>query len=232
MTEVEWLLCENPDSMLWFISGHPDAEKLWSNRARPAARKWRLLGVACCRRIWTRITEAECRLVVDVVEAIADGEASEAKLQTVAAAAVDCGYRIDHDRCLHRAYAATDALGRGVGLDATLEHSCSVAVGHAAWAVGDKRASEMRAQSALARCIFGNPFRPVAVDPVWLTWNNGTVSKVAQAIYTDRDFHSLPILADALEEAGCADAEILAHLRGPGPHVRGCWAVDLCLGLN
>ncbi len=72
----------------------------------------------------------------------------------------------------------------------------------------------------------GNPFRPVSVIPSWLT---ATVIGMAQAIYDERDFDRLPILADALEEAGCADADLLAHLRSPGPHVRGCWALDLII---
>jgi hypothetical protein len=81
------------------------------------------------------------------------------------------------------------------------------------------------------RCIFGSPFRPApALDPAWLAWNDGTVAKLAAAIYDARRFADLPILADALEEAGCADAAILAHCRGGGEHVRGCWAVDLLTG--
>ncbi len=82
----------------------------------------------------------------------------------------------------------------------------------------------------LLRCIFGNPFRPAAVDPAWLHWNSGTVLRLATAIYHDCAFERLPVLADALEEAGCTDAAILDHCRGPGPHVRGCWVVDLLLG--
>jgi hypothetical protein len=75
------------------------------------------------------------------------------------------------------------------------------------------------------------PFRPApAVDPSWLAWNGGTVAKLAAAIYDERRFGDLPILADALEEAGCADAAVLAHCREPGDHVRGCWAVDLLTG--
>jgi hypothetical protein len=81
------------------------------------------------------------------------------------------------------------------------------------------------------RDIFGPlPFRPVALAPAWLAWNGGTVVKLAEAIYEDRAFDRLPILADALLDAGCEDADLLGHLRGPGPHVRGCWAVDLLLG--
>jgi hypothetical protein len=82
----------------------------------------------------------------------------------------------------------------------------------------------------LVRDIFGNPFRPIIVDARWLAWNGGAMANLARSIYADRAFDRLPILADALEEAGCTDAEILAHCRGPGPHVRGCWVVDQILG--
>jgi len=67
----------------------------------------------------------------------------------------------------------------------------------------------------------------VAADPAWLT---PTVASLARGIYTDRAFDRLPILADALQDAGCDSADILGHCRGPGPHVRGCWVVDLVLG--
>jgi hypothetical protein len=82
----------------------------------------------------------------------------------------------------------------------------------------------------LLRCIFGNPFRPVSTAPVWRTWRHGTVAKLARTIYEECRFTDLPVLADALEEAGCNDENILGHLRGPGPHAGGCWVVDLCMG--
>ncbi len=77
------------------------------------------------------------------------------------------------------------------------------------------------------RDIFGNPFRPVAVDPAWLT---PKVVAFATAVYADRAFDSLPILADALEEAGCVNADLLVHCRSDCPHVRGCWVIDRLLG--
>ena len=79
----------------------------------------------------------------------------------------------------------------------------------------------------LLRDIFGNPFRPVAVDPAWLT---ETAVGIARGIYEDRAFERMPILADALQDAGCEDAEVLSHCREPGTHVRGCWVVELMLG--
>lgn len=75
--------------------------------------------------------------------------------------------------------------------------------------------------------VFGNPFRPVSADPRWLT---STVVALAEGIYQDLAFDRMPILADALEEAGCDNADILSHCRGDGPHVRGCWVVDLLTG--
>jgi hypothetical protein len=85
-------------------------------------------------------------------------------------------------------------------------------------------------QAALLRELFGNPFRPVAADPSWLTWNDGTIPKLAGAIYDDRAFDRMPVLADALEESGCMNSDILGHCRGPGSHCRGCWVVDLLTG--
>jgi hypothetical protein len=91
--------------------------------------------------------------------------------------------------------------------------------------------------SSILQDIFGNPFRPVALDPAWLTWHDATIPQLAQALYDDRDLpsghldpHRLAVLADALEDAGCDDHDILAHCRGPGPHVRGCWVIDTLLG--
>ena len=77
------------------------------------------------------------------------------------------------------------------------------------------------------RCIVGNPFCPETLDPAWLT---STVVALARGIYDDRAFDRLPILADALQDAGCDNDDILNHCRDAGPHVRGCWVVDLVLG--
>lgn len=83
---------------------------------------------------------------------------------------------------------------------------------------------------AVVREVVGNPFRPVTINPAWLAWNDGTVVKIAQTIYDERAFDRLPILADALEDAGCTDLSILRHCRNEGPHVRGCHVLDLLLG--
>ncbi|MDY3553649.1 hypothetical protein R5W24_002753 [Gemmata sp. JC717] len=81
--------------------------------------------------------------------------------------------------------------------------------------------------AALLRDIFGNPFRPVAFSPLWRT---DTAVAIAAQMYESRDFSAMPILADALQDAGCDSDDILSHCRGGELHVRGCWVVDLVLG--
>jgi hypothetical protein len=88
------------------------------------------------------------------------------------------------------------------------------------------RGEEAKAQAELLRDLVGNPFRPAALDPSWLT---AAVKALAQVIYEERRFADMPVLADALEEAGCTNADILAHCRSGGEHARGCWVVDLIL---
>jgi hypothetical protein len=95
-----------------------------------------------------------------------------------------------------------------------------------------REAVQRQEQCRLLREILGNPFRPPTVDRTWLSWGGGAAARVARAVYEESAFDQLPILADALEEAGCGDAELLTHLRSEGPHVRGCWALDAVLGLD
>jgi hypothetical protein len=90
-----------------------------------------------------------------------------------------------------------------------------------------RQAAERRLQCAYLRDIFGNPFRPMTFSPEWRT---DTALTLARQMYESRDFGAMPILADALQDAGCDSEEVLGHCRGPGPHVRGCWVVDLVLG--
>jgi hypothetical protein len=92
---------------------------------------------------------------------------------------------------------------------------------------GEDPAIEEKAQCDLIRDIFGNPFRPVTFASAWRT--DSAVS-IARTMYDSHDLSAMPILADAIEDAGCDSEEILGHCRGPGPHVRGCWALDLILG--
>jgi hypothetical protein len=121
--------------------------------------------------------------------------------------------------------------------DESMEGLLQAAAQAAAWyaTVEEARTAEQAAQANIVRDIFGPlPFRKVEVDPAWLAWNDGTVKRLAEAAYAERslpkgnlDRVQLTILADALEEAGCTNEEILWHLREPVLHVRGCWAIDL-----
>jgi hypothetical protein len=98
------------------------------------------------------------------------------------------------------------------------------------WAVNVADSNEeRRAQCDLLRDVFGYPFRPASLDPALLAWRGGLAVAIAAEVYEERAFDRLPILADALEEAGCTDREVLLHCRGPAPHARGCWVVDRML---
>src|SRR5262249_47927088 len=96
-------------------------------------------------------------------------------------------------------------------------HSSAVA---AEWATG----------TDLFREIVGNPFRPFTISPAWFNWHDALLVSMAQCMYDTRDFGDMPILADALEEAGCTDSDILTHCRQPGEYVRGFWVFDFLLG--
>jgi len=98
---------------------------------------------------------------------------------------------------------------------------------HDAAGAGELADVEYQHQADLLRCVVASPFRPVAFNPAWTT---STVVALAQGMYAERDFSAMPILADALQDAGCDNDDILNHCRGAGPHVRGCWVVDGILG--
>jgi hypothetical protein len=130
------------------------------------------------------------------------------------------------------AYSACICAAHAVGTDAArVAASPTYEIDQYVPAEEGGREKEYRRLSDTLRDIFGPlPFHTVTIDPAWLRWNHGTVPTLARRIYEDRAFHDLPILADALEDAGCTDAAILDHCRQPGGHARGCWVVDLILG--
>jgi len=204
MTEQEWLECTDWLSM-WEIVRHNHSE-----------RKLRLFSCACCRRIWDLLTDERSRKVVEVAEQFAEGNATVEDLQE----ADDAAYWAYRD--------AVNAAGppAATALTASRTEIWRV-LSASAYAV---LAPAGKDQALILRCIFGNPFRPISINPTWLSWNDGTVRRIAQSIYNERAFDRLPILADALEDVGCDNADILRHCREPGEHVRGCWVVDLLLG--
>jgi hypothetical protein len=167
--------------------------------------------------VWDRLTDRRSRRAVEVAERYADGKASDRELYGAGRVAYDVLGLLHPSPRTAGVYEAADCADA----DAWAAVNCCICT---------PTATPAAAQVALLRCVFGDPFRPVAVRRSWLAWNGRTVIKLAAAIYEERRFADLPILADALEDAGCADAAILAHCRGGGEHVRGCWAVDLLTG--
>jgi len=210
MTEAEWLASTNPKRMLSYLAG------------KASERKLRLFACACCRHIWELLPDDANRDLVVAVEDNPDGTFSELEAPIVSSSR---GKRVDDWGCLAAKY-----LGRSFYKIRPLDGAL-----HVAFKVlsrmreQDKAAAEEEAQAALLRELFGNPFRPVTIDPAWLTWNGGVVPGLAQSICDEREFDRLPALAYALEEAGCNEAQILAHCAGRDSHVRGCWVLDLLL---
>ena len=174
-----------------------------------SARKLRLFAVAAYRRIRHWVVDPDSRWAIEVAERFVNQQASPSELAEAWTAA-------------HRYYLNSykDTL-----------HAYAVAYADAAKAahiaVLDVEAVEGVAGLAdLLREIAGNPFRAIVVKPLWLT---RSVMHIAQSAYAQQDFDSLPILADALEDALCDQAEVLEHLRSAAPHVHGCWALDWIL---
>jgi hypothetical protein len=200
MTEADWLTCPDPAPMLRFVTKQGASE-----------RTLRLFAVACARRVWDLLPGDRERGVVDVAQQMADGRAHEqdVRLGRSRASGSPIHALFEPAVCAAEDVATAAAVARGRGAEKP---------GYVA---------ERIAQAELLREVFGNPIHPATVEQAWLDWNNRFVPEMARGIYEDRTFRRLPILADALEEAGCDDAGVLDHLRGPGPHVRGCWAIDI-----
>jgi hypothetical protein len=192
-------------------------------RGKASDRKLRLFALAFVRRMYP-LPDKRSKRIWATVERYVDGLADPAQLRVAWASA---------RWAANVATRQTDDETEGVRwlLAALAEESPSWVIrGIYVPASPAERESHEAIQCRILCDLFGNPFRPVAITPAVPIWNDGTVSKLAQAIYDRRAFDRLSILADALEEAGCTDADILNHCRQPGEHVRGCWVVDLLLG--
>jgi hypothetical protein len=232
MTEAEWIACTDPQTMLEFLRG------------KASDRKLRLFACASCRRIWHLLGDEGSRRVVVVAERRADGETSSEEILAgmkqanvghiqAIAALMSSGSRDQTD--LRAKMAALYALQPDTASAVRIAIKCTAeamssprgGVHDLSECLAPALMAERQAQADLFRCIFGNPFRALNAEPAWFT---PTVATLANAIYQDRAFDHLPVLADALEEAGCVNSDILTHCRSEEPHVRGCWAVDLLLG--
>ncbi len=238
MTEQAWLARADVAAMLGFLNG----------KAR--ARELRLFACACCRGVWHSMTDRRGQKAVEIAERFVDGDATTEEL---AEAQIDAEEDADP---LGACNASMDALCAAawtalpdMGIDQAKAVASSCASAHSEAAVDKFRdrhgrvkwcaAAESVHRAALAVAkgqnatllvdIVGNPFRPVSIDPAWLT---PKLRDLAQSAYAGREMPSgllhpsrLSSLADALEAACWTNKEIVAHCRTKGPHVKGCWVI-------
>jgi hypothetical protein len=242
-TESEVRACTTPSDML----------ELLRRRDKLSQRKARLFAVACCRRIWPLLTDARSRAAVEAAEKLAEECIAEGRgpSRTAAlAAGEEAIAQRKGPRWEKAAYAAYHALRRADEAAERASRFAAEAKGEDVIAplLGKKTdlsskyrtavAVELTAQAALLSCMFGDAFYPLpAIDPASRAWSDGLIMKLAQAAYKEwvlpegtLERERLAVLADALEEAGVSNAFLLEHLRSPGPHVRGCCALDAILG--
>jgi hypothetical protein len=235
--------------MLEFLCAVPDAPpKRWYSRftrqvpAPPAApraddRKLRLFACACCRWIWDRITEDWGRHAVETAERFADGFATADELNMAHRRACEAfGWNLTLLRSGSGSY-PEGAMEAACFCAHPVARTCAERTSHSSVAATGMACEDIwdflygwKFQSELLKDLFGNPFRPApAIEPAWSSWHEGTIPKLAADIYNGRAFDRLPMLADALEDAGCGQPEILAHFRDKGPHARGCRMLDVLL---
>jgi len=242
------------DEEYWLEGGDPGWHFQALETCTGSDRKRRLIAVACCRRILPLIQDEVSRRTVEVAERFADGLADNRELEQARLVAhqVEWARRqriADPGDVVEWLDAAPGYLAEQVANPDA--QSAAYLVGLGVLGVGSFLSSHQRltavgysypepAATDIALCweitlewsiallheVFGDPFRPAIVNPAWRT---ATVVSLATAIYDERAFDRLPILADALEDAGCDNADMLNHCRQPGDHVRGCWVVDLLL---
>ncbi|MGH7171271.1 MAG: hypothetical protein ACRELG_13415 [Gemmataceae bacterium] len=254
MNDAEWLSAADATDLWAFVR----AERRFNRNGvkNPAGeedeynqRLLYLLGVSVCRRLEPLFPDPCCQRMIQIAEAYAEGTATLDELEdaheaipdttdyeAAVRAAVDAVFWLSPDdyKVIRGVDIATDAAGYLHAIAAgVLPARATQREGKAIWKhpafLAGKEAEE-RVVCDLIRDIFGNPFRPIAFDTAWLSWHCGLLVSMAQKMYDSRDFSDIPVLADALEEAGCSDQDIVDHCRQPGEHVRGCWIVDLLLG--
>jgi hypothetical protein len=216
VTEQDWLTCTDPKPMLDFI------------QPRASERKLRLFLVACARLGWDRLPPGEMREAVEVAERYADGLATDDERQRLSnrmwSIPVEYGREVGGNWFTARPREDVSAYMAAMG--AVGRMTCGRVTSRPTWESGAWTTGPR--QPDLLRDIFGPlPFRSVAVSPQWFT---DDVISPARRMYESRDFGAMPILADALQDAGCDSEDIFDHCRSEGPHCRGCWVVDLLLG--
>jgi hypothetical protein len=233
MSEKRWLEGLDPDPMLDFLG-----DKI-------SQRKLRLLACAACRYVWPHLVDERSRNAVEVAEHFADGLASVDELKKAYEQACRAYGDLDptsgtdvcraaaavHNACWFEDFLDTAKRSLGCAVDVAMwQAALDVDTGKMAHAPDWELLVEKREKGKMARLVrevFGNPFKPVAIEPSWQT---SSVTALAQSIYDDRAFDRLPELAGCLELGGCDCKILLDHCRDHRLHYRGCWVVDLVLG--
>jgi hypothetical protein len=217
LLEAEWFTSVNGARMIEVV------------REKGSDRIWRLLAVACVRRVESQLRDPRSRKALDVAERFADGTATIDELSAARALAESAAHQASRDEW-------EDEVRAKFQIDAAYEAVCAAkkAARAALICVNPIVAWDSIPDGLLLpdliREIFGAPFQWVTFDPSCLSGDNTAVKSLAAEIYDRRTFDRFPDLANALEHRGCHESSILGHLRSPGPHVRGCWALDLILG--
>jgi hypothetical protein len=234
MTEAQWLASNDPWPMFEFV------------RNKISDRKLRWFAAACCHRLEHLFMDSRIGRANSAISSLAEGLTSEQDCHRVE---LDARQALNEAREAFFAMeegaaarlAAYDAVVEGLSVSPTFYMDVAASAVIALVPKSDQekppdeavhqRFAERMLQCSWLRDLTGPLlFREVHCEPAWLDWNGGAVGRLAQVIYEDNVFARLPVLADALEEAGCTDAAILAHCRQPAEHVRGCWVLDLLLG--
>lgn len=241
MTEAEWLACMDPARMLPYLG------------ARASERTLRLFAVRCIRQAkpqfyrgwcikeeWLEIAVrfADCRATSKDLAGVRDEVAKEGEAyhgpftwwagsQLLGSVESACSESEPDDEYFYYPDLAANYVACAVASERADEPG-GLAQNHPY--VNDPDPDESRRQADLLREMVPNPFRNRDLLPFWHVGRDGTVLLIAQAIDNERAYDQISVLADALEDAGCPDERILSHLRSPGPHVRGCWALDHILG--
>jgi hypothetical protein len=208
---------------------HGDVDRMLARvRTTSSERQLRLFACGCCRQVWRLLDNPRKRGAVAVAERFADGQATAREM-------LDASYVAGPSNWVAVAWAA-EAVAALTALTAwAAADAIHVVAQHAARALRDAAgekdwAAARRRQGDLLCDIFDRLDPPAILAPDWLRWQDGTARKLAEVIYQEHRFADMPVLGDALEEAGCDRAEILDHCRQHTEHARGCWLIDAILG--
>jgi hypothetical protein len=258
VTEQEWLACTDPRPMLYLLLGanYPRVQDVEAFLGcKGSDRKLRLFACACYARLRHLLPSKLARDAVEVAERLADGLATEEELRRVderlqrrqdelegpwraSRGAEREALTPTHEGLALARVVSWPAAPKAAYYASSNAYLAFAAISNPGAASSDlafcvSQGAEEEAQADLLRDIFGPlPFRPLVLPASVRAWGGGTVARLAAGVYEERDFTQarMGVLADAAEEAGLDDAELLAHLRSPVPHARGCWGVDLLLG--